>query len=324
MINYFVLFLNVVPLLELDGYWILADWLRMPDLRPDALSFVRRTDVGQARGAASAFSRGELGLAVYGIVGVAFTVFCLWSAWFFWRRVFGEHGPALLHAGPLGWLGLAVLVLLLGGPALRGARRGGVSVLQALRRRVAGHRFRWQSRWRVEAAELIDASAVFGDLPVDGAQRARRPGRAAAGRASARRSSGRASGRTPATSCGPGASRSSRRTSGRAASRASCARSAAATRSASSRCCRGGTRTATVRAITAAEVFVIGKSTVDRLLADIAQRPGARDEPAAVRRPGGAAAVRPPRPAARSPPSPTTAAGSCRARRGRRDRGRAR
>ena len=42
IINYFVLFLNLVPFLELDGYWILSDALRQPDLRPDSLAFVRR------------------------------------------------------------------------------------------------------------------------------------------------------------------------------------------------------------------------------------------------------------------------------------------
>jgi putative peptide zinc metalloprotease protein len=35
IINYFVLFLNLVPFLELDGYWILSDALQQPDLPPD-------------------------------------------------------------------------------------------------------------------------------------------------------------------------------------------------------------------------------------------------------------------------------------------------
>ena len=41
VINYFVIFLNLVPLLELDGYYILADLIQVPDLRPRSLQFIR-------------------------------------------------------------------------------------------------------------------------------------------------------------------------------------------------------------------------------------------------------------------------------------------
>ena len=39
VINYFVIFLNLIPLLELDGYWILSDLIQVPDLRPRSLEF---------------------------------------------------------------------------------------------------------------------------------------------------------------------------------------------------------------------------------------------------------------------------------------------
>ena len=38
LLNYFVIFLNLVPLLELDGYWILSDLIQVPDLRPRSLA----------------------------------------------------------------------------------------------------------------------------------------------------------------------------------------------------------------------------------------------------------------------------------------------
>ena len=41
VINYFVIFLNLIPLLELDGYFILADLIQVPDLRPRSLQFIR-------------------------------------------------------------------------------------------------------------------------------------------------------------------------------------------------------------------------------------------------------------------------------------------
>ena len=104
VINSFVLFLNVVPLLELDGYWILADWLRMPDLRPDSLSFVRRRMWGKLWRRERVQPRRGRASRVYGVVGIAFTVFCFWSAWFFWQRVFGSTGLGRCCT-PARWVG---------------------------------------------------------------------------------------------------------------------------------------------------------------------------------------------------------------------------
>ena len=41
LLNYIVIFLNLVPLLELDGYWILSDLIQVPDLRPRSLQFIQ-------------------------------------------------------------------------------------------------------------------------------------------------------------------------------------------------------------------------------------------------------------------------------------------
>ena len=41
VLNYFVVLLNLVPLLELDGYYILSDLIQVPDLRQRSLSFMR-------------------------------------------------------------------------------------------------------------------------------------------------------------------------------------------------------------------------------------------------------------------------------------------
>src|SRR5207244_7574938 len=43
VLNYVVIFLNLVPMLELDGYYILSDLIQVPDLRPRSLSFIRTT-----------------------------------------------------------------------------------------------------------------------------------------------------------------------------------------------------------------------------------------------------------------------------------------
>jgi putative peptide zinc metalloprotease protein len=270
LISYFVLLLNLVPLLELDGYWILSDLLRMPNLRPDSLAFVRHDVVAKLR-RRERFSRGEVGLTLYGTVGVAFTVFLLITAFSFWRRVFGDTIMELLHAGPLGVLGVIVLVVLIAGPALRALAAAAAALFAAVRRRVRAVRFRLQSRWRVEAAELIDDSSVFGDLPVpvlnDLAGRVRQ---LSLGRGQAVfRQGDRAlecyvvrSGLLEVVDSGgddaqPRVLRVLRRgdTFGELA------------------LLEGSVRTATVRATTPAEVFVIDKSAVDRLLAETARLP---------------------------------------------------
>jgi CRP-like cAMP-binding protein/Zn-dependent protease len=166
VLNYLVIFLNLIPLLELDGYWILSDAIQVPNLRPMAMSFVRH-DLWHKLRAKAHFTKQEVGLAVYGILGSLFTVVALFSAFFFWKEVFGGLVARLWHGGVLTrvlLLGLAIFVL---GPILRGL----INLLRSLGRRLKALllqlRFRLQSRWRVEAATLIDALPVFDDVPVE-------------------------------------------------------------------------------------------------------------------------------------------------------------
>jgi putative peptide zinc metalloprotease protein len=165
-LNYYVLLLNLTPMLELDGYFILSDLIRVPDLRPRSLAFVRHDVWGKLR-ARERFSAPDVGMLLYGTVGVAFTIFCLISAFWFWRRNFGGLFSTLWSAGPLGVAALLVLAAFLAGPIIRGI----IALMRAFARRAGtwlqGVRFRAQTRWRVEAAELLDELPLFDDLPVE-------------------------------------------------------------------------------------------------------------------------------------------------------------
>ncbi len=165
-LNYFIVFMNLIPLLELDGYWILSDLIQVPDLRPRSLSFIRHDLFHKIR-TRERFSRQELGLAAYGIFGVAFTVFSFYTAALFWEHVFGGLVRSLWNGGTVGRGILAVLGLFVGGPVIRGA----ISLVRWVARRfaqvAARIRFRLESKWRVEAGELIDALPLFDDVPVD-------------------------------------------------------------------------------------------------------------------------------------------------------------
>jgi CRP-like cAMP-binding protein/Zn-dependent protease len=166
LLNYFVIFLNLVPLLELDGYWILSDALQSPDLRPQSLAFVRY-DLWRKLRRRERFSRQELGLGLYGVLGVVFTILAVGWSLFFWREVFGGLVNALWDHGLGGRILLVVLAVFVAGPLVRAA----IDVVRSLVRNVAGIvtriRFRLEREWRVEAAGLIDQLPIFDDLPED-------------------------------------------------------------------------------------------------------------------------------------------------------------
>lgn len=165
-ISYFVVLMNLLPLLELDGYWILSDALRVRDLRPRSLAFVRR-DLWWKLRHRRPLTRAEVGLTLYGTVGVAFTILVSLLAVSYWEGVAGGLIRRLVGAGPLGIAGLALLTVVIAGP-LVSAVAGGVRDLAARLRRVGRKlRFRSERRWRVEAALLLDEQPIFTDVPVD-------------------------------------------------------------------------------------------------------------------------------------------------------------
>ena len=166
LLNYFVVFLNLVPLLELDGYWIFSDLIQVPDLRPRSLQFIRYDLWRKLRGR-ERITKQEVGLALYGIIGIAFTILTLFTAFFFWRTVFGGLISDLWDGGIVGRVLLVALALFLAGPLLRGAIALLRSVARKVRSVIDGVRFKLQTGWRVEAAKLIDGSPMFDDLPED-------------------------------------------------------------------------------------------------------------------------------------------------------------
>ena len=166
-LNYLVIFLNLIPLLELDGYWILSDLIQVPDLRPRSLQFVQHDLWHKIRGR-ERLTPQEWGLGGYAVAGIAFTIFSFFTAYFFWQAIFGElikslwRGEPRLEDPPL--------------PARRVPRRSrhpGLaepvprSCYAASDGMVRAIRFRLETDWRVEAAELIDELPAFDDLPED-------------------------------------------------------------------------------------------------------------------------------------------------------------
>jgi CRP-like cAMP-binding protein/Zn-dependent protease len=166
LLNYLVIFLNLIPLLELDGYWILSDLIQVPDLRPRSLQFIQH-DLWHKVRTREKLTPQEWGLGAYGSAGIAFTIFSFWTGYLFWEVIFADLIVSLWNGG----IGSRILLVLLGaflaGPVVRGL----LNLIRVSLRRVGGLirgvRFRLETTWRVEAAELIDALPAFDDLPED-------------------------------------------------------------------------------------------------------------------------------------------------------------
>lgn len=99
---------NLNPLLELDGYHILSDWLRQPNLRRQALHFISGPLWQKVRTRAPLTSEERI-YAVYGLLSAAYTILALMLAFIFWQthlaRILGE-----LWSGELSDRLLALLI----------------------------------------------------------------------------------------------------------------------------------------------------------------------------------------------------------------------
>ena len=105
-----VLLYNVIPLLELDGYFMLVDWLEIPMLRARALAFFRRDLWGRLRRHERLVGQERL-LAWFGGLSLVFSILVVASAlvsWEYWLKT----ATQALWGGDLGSKALLVVLLL--------------------------------------------------------------------------------------------------------------------------------------------------------------------------------------------------------------------
>jgi putative peptide zinc metalloprotease protein len=106
---------NLLPILELDGYYVLVDALDAPFLRQRALWFVRNAAVRKLRVRAK-WSRAEVGLAAFGFFAIVTSLLTLGFSILIWRTRIVITATELLSFGPLGVAALALVVLVFIGP----------------------------------------------------------------------------------------------------------------------------------------------------------------------------------------------------------------
>ena len=95
---YFSVFINVNPLLKLDGYYLLTDALDIGSLREKSLFFVRNRLLGKLR-QRKKFTREEWIFTFFGLFSFAWTLYAIYLALFFWRTRVSNSLQAVLGEG---------------------------------------------------------------------------------------------------------------------------------------------------------------------------------------------------------------------------------
>ena len=108
--------LNLNPLLEWDGYFVLMDWLEILMLRKRSMDFVKRKFLNKIISRES-FSREERIFAVFGTMAMLYSVFIVSVILFFWQsRVTGALGQLGNMSGWVPPLIMALLAVAIGIP----------------------------------------------------------------------------------------------------------------------------------------------------------------------------------------------------------------
>jgi putative peptide zinc metalloprotease protein len=166
ILTYLTAMLNLIPFLELDGYWMLVDALDTPDLRPRSLAFLWH-DFPRKLRRRDRLSKQEVGLIAFGIVGSVFTVIALATSVLLWGPLFETFSRAMWERGTLMRVLLVFLLVFIFGPLVAGLGAWAKVVWGQLRYFGRRARFRGQLRWRREAGELILEMPLLDELPIE-------------------------------------------------------------------------------------------------------------------------------------------------------------
>ncbi|MDP1794670.1 MAG: cyclic nucleotide-binding domain-containing protein [Acidimicrobiales bacterium] len=166
-LSYFNVALNLVPFLELDGYWLLTDLLDTPHLRARSFALLRHDAYDRLRGRRPPFTRAERAVAAFGLLGLACTAIALALAFTIWFPLAGRLLSAGWDAGPIGRFAVVLIVAVAAGPMLHAGGLTARWLIRAVGRVADDVRFRTQTKWRVEAATAIAALPHADELDDD-------------------------------------------------------------------------------------------------------------------------------------------------------------
>lgn len=120
-VAYFGVLLNLAPFMELDGYFILMDWLEIPLLRKKSLTFVQKRLIPKLLRDRTPFSLEERLFAIYGLLTGAFTLCVMLLSIYLWQsQVRGLIETVLSGRDLLSAFLVGGLVILAGIPLILG------------------------------------------------------------------------------------------------------------------------------------------------------------------------------------------------------------
>lgn len=108
-------FFNLNPLLELDGYFILMDWLEMPGLRQRSFQFIREGipaklhETKNPKKLWQGLRKTERIFTFFGILALVYSVAALWFALSFWRSRLVPFFVNMWEASNWGKLGVLII-----------------------------------------------------------------------------------------------------------------------------------------------------------------------------------------------------------------------
>jgi hypothetical protein len=156
LLNAAVIATNLLPFTGLDGSWLLADALHLPDLARRSRGSLTRLLTALA--GHTPITAGDWALAGYRAVNGLAATALLATAGFFWYQIFGDLAATAIRHGPPGWLALASATAILSRPALAAAAAQLPAALEAARELQHAITFRLQWRWRIPATRHLAAT----------------------------------------------------------------------------------------------------------------------------------------------------------------------
>jgi putative peptide zinc metalloprotease protein len=157
---------QLMPLIQLDGYFILMDWLEIPQLRRKALVFVRHDLLSKLK-RRQPFSREERIFAVFGVLAGLYTVFAIsLASVFWWNHASSAIQTALRVPNLASLLGAAVIVLVLVVFVI-GVLRRIAALAQTLVRALGRATGLARERWTRERVAVITQTLALAGLSKD-------------------------------------------------------------------------------------------------------------------------------------------------------------
>jgi putative peptide zinc metalloprotease protein len=168
---------NLMPLLKLDGYYILMDWLEIPELRERAMGFIKgpmwRQLLDRQR-----FTRREVLYAVFGILAAVYSSLSIYFAVLFWlRRLRPIVRPLWQSPGFVGRAFAVVVVAVIFVPITITLARRLWRYQQRLRQAPAAARQTLEGILSRDRLRLLEDLAFLESLPAPAIERLARSGR---------------------------------------------------------------------------------------------------------------------------------------------------